>query len=273
MIADEIGRIRLIDGRYTRLPPLWPQGDTLPPLRERVVRFFEFLAAEYRSLQSVDSCDRIMVTSTTFPFVSDEAFIRQCGGLHAYAAHTGRTPEVFTTAYECTGWGYLLRHLASQRAPDRATRVALQIADINMFEVARWNRSSLWGHSGFGVSSLVLEVGAGDLTLVLRQGRKDLALNGLVREVKAFAAEHRPHAVALPFFPDETAQLVRPPLSNTNLLPNLHANFGHCFGSDPWIALLQNQQIYRGSAVALVSLALSGYLAIGLIETTALEGH
>lgn len=266
MKTAQCQHMRLVCGRYTPLPALWPHADCLPPLRERVISLFGFLATEYQAIAAAWQCDRYVVTSTTFPFVADEAFIRQSGALNALKQFAGRAPEVLTTAYECAGWGYSLRYVASQ-CNGVSLRVALQIVDINVFEVARWNRSDLWGSSGFGVTTLVLELGPADSTLTLRQLRKTLALNGLVREVKAFVATHHPDAVALPFFPPDTAQLVRPPLADVPLLANMHGDFGHCFGSDPWIAVLRSQHQWRGASVAVVSLALNGYLAVGLVET------
>jgi hypothetical protein len=66
--------------------------------------------------------------------------------------------------------------------------------------------------------------------------------------------------IAAPFFPVAVNDAFRRSLPNLRVLPDRHAQYGHCFGADPWIALgLDWQADPRANDYALASLALNGY--------------
>lgn len=68
----------------------------------------------------------------------------------------------------------------------------------------------------------------------------------------------------MPFFPDTTRLTLRKFLGEVAILPHFHEEYGHCFGSDPWISLVKHFEGSRRAGeehVLAASLALNGYFS------------
>jgi hypothetical protein len=260
----EAHAIKLIEARYRFIPTPCYSSEGLESLDSRVINLFSVLSQEAAQLVKRHDCSRVLLTSTTFPLFVDEAFIRRVRALNLYRDVGLPPPELFITAYECAGWGYMLRYVENSK--HGVERIILQIADPNLLSVEQWKWASQWGKSGFGVASLVLEIPEQSSAFRVKESKKDIALAALVREVKEFAAEYLPSAVALPFFPENTRNLVRSGLKGFPLFPDRYDEYGHCFGSDPWISVMRDHEAQNSDRIALVSLALSGYMTFGLLD-------
>lgn len=178
-------------------------------------------------------------------------------------------------AYECASWGYVLRHCASVPG---ASRVLLCIADLDVHQFDHWTKAAiwrnLWGHTGFGITTLCLDLapGAQD-SLQLTAGSGANSIMDFAKSLKTLAARHPEAAICQPFFPDKTQEMFTKLSGPMALLPGLHAEYGHCFGSDPWIALIERrlraEQPVRAMSAIVGSLAFNGYSAVAQVHVPA----
>lgn len=180
-------------------------------------------------------------------------------------------------AYECASWGYVMRHYAA--LPD-AARLLVCIADIDVHQFDHWTKSeiwqNLWGRTGFGVTVLCLERPSGASGLTVSPGSGAGSMMEFAKTVKAYMAASSHATVCTPFFPPKTQLMIDKLLGSPARGPGLHAQYGHCFGSDPWISLIsQIGDSPRSCGEAIVaSLAFNGYHAVAKVrvdESTYLE--
>lgn len=174
---------------------------------------------------------------------------------------TGIERTSMTNAYECAAWGYGLRHLGS--CQPEARNILVTIFDINVLGLEFWKRSNHWGHSGFGITTIALERGAGNDDLQVGHCGSGNNLVEFGRATRSAAGDTFGGRVALPFFSDDMGQPLRRILSNYDLLPDRHSQMGHVFGADPWLAILLEAQQRKiaagGENILLGSLAFRGY--------------
>ena len=181
-----------------------------------------------------------------------------------------RTPYV-VNAYECASWGYVLRHCACLPG---TRRVLLAIADLDVHQFAHWTEAelwrNLWGHTGFGVSVLCLELGEEARESLLLSAGGGNPMMEFAKQVKAAIARHPQAALCQPFFPLKTQEMFAKLVGSANPQPELHAAWGHCFGSDPWIALIERRRAAGADAqpasALLASLAFNGYSAVARVD-------
>lgn len=181
-----------------------------------------------------------------------------------------RTPYV-VNAYECASWGYVLRHCACLPG---TRRVLLAIADLDVHQFAHWTEAdlwrNLWGHTGFGVSVLCLDLDEEAREALLLSAGGANPMMEFAKQLKTAIALHPQAALCQPFFPLKTQEMFAKLVGTPNPLPDLHAAWGHCFGSDPWIALIERHRAAadgEAPAAALVaSLAFNGYSAVARID-------
>ena len=74
------------------------------------------------------------------------------------ATHYGRRPDWITNAYECTGWGFILRYMQKKAQFNGRRRLLLQIVDTDIHNFTYWLGNNRWGKSGFGICTLVIDV-------------------------------------------------------------------------------------------------------------------
>jgi len=118
--------------------------------------------------------------------------------------------------------------------------VALCIVDLDLHHMEWQLEHPVIGRSGFGMSTLLFELPAGAGLLPACGG--PYANSAFSEFVMALRAHRLHHGVAPTFIPFvqpglyATAQRV---LSGQALAPNRYDTWGHCFGSDPWIGLIE----------------------------------
>ncbi len=184
-------------------------------------------------------------------------------------------PDTFVNAYECASWGYSLRHYLKQAklAQHQAKYMIVSIIDANVYDFEFWRYNDHWQHSGFGITTVILEVEV-HLTDEMTVGSA-VTHNGVAEfaTVVRRTMMKKPGAVvALPFFPVNVQMMFEKLLRGQPSLPDLHAKHGHCFGADPWLSLLThglNNQIKQPERFMACSVALNGYYAIAELMLTA----
>lgn len=186
-------------------------------------------------------------------------------------------PDTFVNAYECSSWGYSLRHYLKHQARtgrgDTSSRfLMVSIIDANVYNLEFWRYNEYWEHSGFGITTFLLEV-TGELTdeLVIQSAATHNPMAEFATVVRRIAAKKEQTALALPFFPENIQNMFEKLLGGKPRLPDLHAQWGHCFGSDPWLSLLLNgleNPITEPTPFLACSQALNGYFAIAEVIMT-----
>jgi hypothetical protein len=90
--------------------------------------------------------------------------------------------------------------------------------------------------------------------------------------VRRIAAKKNGVTLAMPFFPKNIRDMFTKLLAGQPQLPDLHDDWGHCFGSDPWLSLLHygiNTEVESSKKFMVCSYALNGYYAIADVMMTA----
>lgn len=170
--------------------------------------------------------------------------------------------QSFTHAYECACWGYCLRYHFEHKSEQPF--LAISILDINSMEMKYWSENEQWGKSGFGITTLFFEIQQDDEvsdllhTGVASGGNNIISFASFAKQV---ARKCQASTLSLPFFPESMSVPVRRSLKEVALLSDLHPEYGHAFGSDPWIAFINDhqQQNFAGQNIVFGSLALRGY--------------
>ena len=193
-------------------------------------------------------------------------------------------PDTFVNAYECASWGYSLRHSLMQEKLKQAEPkqsqsrcVIVSIMDANVYDFEFWRYNDHWEHSGFGITTVILEVTA-PLTDEMTIGSA-VTHNGVAEfatVVRRTMMKKSGAVVALPFFPVNVQRMFEKLLRGQPSLPDLHADHGHCFGADPWLSLLNyglnnrglNNKIKQAQRFMACSVALNGYYAIAELMMT-----
>jgi hypothetical protein len=181
----------------------------------------------------------------------------------AVESSCGRRPLAFLHAYLCTGWGYALAFLLRHTT---ARAVLLSIVDVDVHDLAYHHDHPLIGKSGFGITTLLLRIPRERTGLVETGGPfSGSALKEFLLAAKAHVARHEPAMSFMPFFGPAMGPVVQRILGKINLGPNRHDVYGHCYGSDPWIGLiewLQQNPIDRDVHVTVGMVALLGYFTL-----------
>jgi len=178
-------------------------------------------------------------------------------------------PQSFTNAYECACWGYCLQHHLEYKPEQKF--IAISILDINAMEMKYWSQNDQWGKSGFGICTLFLEITDEPVDRqrihngVASGGNNIISFASFAKQVaKACDA----NTLSLPFFPDSMSIPVRRSLKNVHVTTERHDEYGHAFGSDPWIAFIRDHQSGEQDFDRIVfgSLALRGYYCFADID-------
>lgn len=156
----------------------------------------------------------------------------------AIGRETAHVPSNFTASYECAGWGFALDY-ASRRAP-QAGYALITVVDLNILDISFWRGDKNWGSSGFGISTVLFKlppVDQRDITAKVAKSAQGMGefcadLRGCMRRSQAQLAN-------VPFLPEEMAGIYDHFLDTGRLMPNLHGQWGHAFGSDTWINYIQ----------------------------------
>jgi hypothetical protein len=217
-----------------------PRHGGIDDLSEAAAQLGEQAAHEARRTgESAAAIDDYVVTSTIMSALVMDGSAVGRRFLDAIAACAPRHVDWIAHGYECAGWGYVLRYVLAKAALTGARRLLLQIVDVDIHRFTYWLDTPHWGHSGFGICTLVVDVHPGD-DWPLRLGAPAPA-NAMVhmgQALRAFSRARPGVPVAVPFFKEASRRALLMYLDGATVLPDGFARFGHAFGSDPWISLL-----------------------------------
>ncbi|MEQ5870018.1 hypothetical protein J4E08_08895 [Sagittula sp. NFXS13] len=163
------------------------------------------------------------------------------------------------TGYECASWGYCLRYALKELEP--GDQIALSVLDINVMNISYWQSNPNWGNSGFGLATIVLTVG--------RENRVECHMAKSVNAFGEFCldlrrvSQQQPDVILVPpYFPRDIAAMYTKIVPEAQRTENLVDDWGHCFGADPWVGLIE--EVARGrnwqdTTYFATSVALNGY--------------
>lgn len=177
-------------------------------------------------------------------------------------------PCTFVNAYECASWGYSARYY--KRAEPQAKYLLFSILDANLLNLSFWKENENWGASGFGLTTVLIKT---------EQSDEEINDNSLIascattyNSTPEFATIIRRRVLndsevklSLPFFPEEIRVVFDKMLHASPRIPDLHDKWGHCFGSDPWLAIIEyglNHSITKPERMLACSIALNGYYCL-----------
>ncbi len=262
---------------FTPLPqPLFEQRK---PIEQTMSLLAQTLGAQVNQLIEqtgipATSFDRHFLCSTMIELPFTTQSVQWQDVANQLKEHGEHQPDTFINAYECASWGYSIRHYLKQDAlMNKQTKyMIVSILDANVYDLEFWRYNEHWEHSGFGITTVILEVQQ-PLTDELTIGSA-VTHNGVAEfaTVVRRTTQKKPGAtVALPFFPTNVQTMFEKLLRGQPRLPDLHADHGHCFGSDPWLSLLTHalaNKIEEPQRFMACSVALNGYYAIADLMMT-----
>ncbi|KQP41148.1 hypothetical protein [Pseudorhodoferax sp. Leaf274] len=178
----------------------------------------------------------------------------------------GLRPAGIANVYMCTGWGFALRHFT---AHTRVRRLAIAIADVDVHNLQWHLAHPVIGRSGFGVTCLFLELPEErSLRPTCSGPHPNSAFNDFALALKAHQALHGARMTFLPFINDALFQPLKRVVAPGYLGPNKMATYGHCFGADPWIGLIEHLDGQAASelrSAVLGAIAFNGYYTLAEI--------
>ncbi len=178
--------------------------------------------------------------------------------------HTRFAPHNFTAAYECAGWGFALAYARRHCWPGAA--IVIHVVDLNLFDISFWCGNPDWGHSGFGISSVVLRVPeSGEFVVEAKASQSSYHMGEFCVALRKWLAASDSLSANTPFLPTGMVGIYDHFLPGGRIMPDLHARFGHCFGSDTWLSFithLQDGLLRRGGHYTATSASLRGYWAM-----------
>ncbi len=181
-------------------------------------------------------------------------------------AHGGVSGAGLLQAYQCAAWGWALR-FAATRSDKRF--LVLSIVDADLHELWDAGFEPMIGKLGYGVSTVGLELPPG---MALPRCEGPFANRGFTDLLHAVRARHKQFGrtpTFLPFLTEGLAAIAQRTIGADVLAPNKHARYGHVFGADPWIGLiewLQAQPVSGPTPVTLGAFAYDGYFTLADLE-------
>jgi len=172
-------------------------------------------------------------------------------------------PLAHLHAYMCAGWGYalayFLRHTDSRL-------VMLSMVDVDIHDLAYHRNHTQIGKLGFAITTLLLGLPVDRIDKVRTGGPfGGSAFKEFVLALRQHNDLHKPTLSFIPFFGPGLSSIAERIIGTANLGVNRHDDYGHCFGSDPWIGIiewLQRTPLDERINVSTGMVALSGYFAL-----------
>lgn len=165
----------------------------------------------------------------------------------------------FVSSYECASWGYCLRYAARELQPGEM--VAISVLDINILNLGYWDANPNWGTSGFGLATVILTLdGDSDITCTIAKSVN--AFGEFCLDMRSRAQADPEALLVPPFFPHDIASMYTKLVPEDRRTPNLTDHWGHCFGSDPWVGLIEQTRTtpdWPDRVYTATSVALNGY--------------
>lgn len=152
---------------------------------------------------------------------------------------TKSRPQNIVSAYECSSWGFVLRYAKSCQLG--GPLVVITIVDVNVLNLSHWHANVNWGVSGFGISTLVFRCSEDDV-IQCHVAKGTNGFGEFCIDLRNYMMKDRAVLVTPPFFPPNISALYDRLLPQDRLLRNRVDEYGHSFGSDPWIALIEQRR-------------------------------
>ena len=188
------------------------------------------------------------------------------------AEHGSNQADTFINAYECASWGFSLRHYLQQSLTPSPRFLLVSIIDANIYDLEFWRYNEHWHQSGFGITTVLLEV-TKEVTdeLVTQGAATHNSMAEFATVVRRSVTGRENCTLAMPFFPQDIQQMFNKLLAKQHRLPDLHQDWGHCFGADPWLSILSHcldHKVTQPQQYLACSLALNGYFAMAEVTVT-----
>ena len=247
---------------HTRIVP--PLVDRDATLQDRLVWLGDEIGRQVQQVRAADTriaWTHFLCTTCLSPMLT--GWPAQTSALFdRIESHCGLRPLALLQPYECTGWGYALRFAGAIAG---LRYVVLSIVDADIHDAIAAGYEQNIGRIGFGVTTVAIVLN--DPRAVPRCGGPypNRAFSEFMHAVKAVRRERSGIQTFIPFLPEGFAGLAQRVLGPQTLGPNRHAVYGHTFGADPWIGLiewLQADPPGADEAVALGAFAYDGYFAL-----------
>lgn len=178
------------------------------------------------------------------------------------------SPLLYLDAYECASWGYALRYFY-QHPTYAGKRIIISILDVNFFDFEFWVESRHWGKSGFGLTTLLMGC-CNEISSVLVTGcaQGSNPVTEFAFALRDTMKKNHHYVGVPPFFPKNAQDILYRVVDLKNTLGDQHAKWGHSFGSDPWISLIEYQNSTQNphDQFLLSSLAFNGYFVIAKVD-------
>lgn len=257
---------------YQALPEnLFKQEQTIDTGFARVVKVLTRQVDNLldRSQVSSDDIKRHFLCSTMIELPLTTGSIKWKTIADMLAAYGSHQPDTFINAYECASWGYSLRYYLAQ---GQKKYLLVSILDANFYGFEFWRYNEHWESSGFGIATVLLEITA-PLTdeLLIGSTTTHNSMAEFATVVRRIASKKNDVTLSMPFFPKNIQEMFTKLLAGQKQLPDLHAEWGHCFGSDPWLSLLSyglENPIQKDAHFMACSYALNGYYALADVMMT-----
>lgn len=177
-------------------------------------------------------------------------------------------PSALLLPYQCAGWGWALRYAGQLPGPQH---VALSIIDADLHDVLQQSYEQEIGRVGFGVTTVAVVIPEHAQLPHCAGPFANRGFTDLMHAIKATRRTAGRLPTFLPFLPEGLAGMAERMIGNEGLWPNRHELYGHTFGADPWIGLmewLRADPLRAPQPVLLGAFAYNGYITLAHFEAT-----
>lgn len=243
------------------------------PLSERIETVGRLIGEQVARLRVIDPdapADHILCSSY-FPKILTDFPERTQRLIGAIALVAGVRTSGLVHTYECASWGCVWRcHAAFVGSDD----LMLTVVDADLYGITYFADHPSVGASGFGMTTVHLRLPSyGRRETIFVDGPyPDSGFKEFIRTLRARRARVGSKRVMIPFFREDLGLIAQRIVGPETACPNRNAVHGHCFGSDPWIALAEavlDGTLVEGDLATLGTLAYNGYFAVADVRAPA----
>ncbi len=187
----------------------------------------------------------------------------------AFEAASGLRLHGIVSAYMCAGWGFVLRHALRHTA---IRRIAVCLVDLDLHDLSWHHEHPVIGRSGFGLSALLFDLPEARTALPECGGpHANSAFAELLMALRSHRQRHGLAPTFLPFTQPALHGMAERVLGAKTLTANRYATWGHCFGSDPWIGLIEwlAEAHTPPGRVLVGAIGFNGYFTVSAIDVSA----
>ncbi|MCW8879193.1 MAG: hypothetical protein OQJ89_05110 [Kangiellaceae bacterium] len=231
------------------------------------------------SIEERQSINRHFLCSTMIelPFTSGELDWSEIVELFKKQPKSSEIPLPcsFVNAYECASWGYSARYY--KRVEPQAKYLLFSILDANLLNLSFWKENENWGASGFGLTTVLIKTEqsddhqVNDNSLIASCATTYNSTPEFATIIRRLVLNESEVKLSLPFFPEEIRVVFDKMLQASPRIPDLHHKWGHCFGSDPWLSIIEyglEHSITKLERMLVCSIALNGYYCLMEVNIT-----